>query len=401
RPASVKGWTAGTHRAVSPDATWAAVEPLLERAGVTRMADLTGLDRIGLPVRAAIRPRGRILQTTNGKGLRDVDARVSAAMEALEHAHCEAGPAAGSMVRASSGELESGNHGIGTAAPPAGTPVIAPGRLPLAIHGVAQSSEARIPWVQGRELRSGTEVWLPAGAVFAEMVPRLFAFSANGLASGNTVTEATLHALYEVVERDVVTRRIRGGLSLRPPTAERVVEDSVTDAGTAGVLARIRGAGLRASLMLLRHPGRMPVFWCALLDPAPFHPCTRVTFGYGAHLSPAVAAVRALTEAAQARLSYISGMREDLARKIELATEARVRPVFDYFDGLEPTLAWTDIQDLASDSLESDLATCLELTAHADGAPPPVYRAELTWDGVPLAVVRVLMEGAVVDRRWF
>jgi ribosomal protein S12 methylthiotransferase accessory factor len=70
---------------VSSEETIARVRPHLPALEVTRLADVTGLDRIGLPVYCAIRPRGLILQSTNGKGARVADAQASALMEAVEH----------------------------------------------------------------------------------------------------------------------------------------------------------------------------------------------------------------------------------------------------------------------------------------------------------------------------
>ena len=51
---------------------------------VARIAELTGLDTIGIPVFAAIRPMGRSLSTQQGKGITSEAARVSALMESLE-----------------------------------------------------------------------------------------------------------------------------------------------------------------------------------------------------------------------------------------------------------------------------------------------------------------------------
>src|SRR5258707_13825136 len=74
----------GTHRAATLDATWRRFAPAAKRAGITRIAELTGLDTIGIPVFAAIRPLGLSLSTQQGKGLTPLAAKVSALMEALE-----------------------------------------------------------------------------------------------------------------------------------------------------------------------------------------------------------------------------------------------------------------------------------------------------------------------------
>src|SRR5688500_7273953 len=55
-----------------------------EQAGVTRLADVTRLDRIGLPVWQAVRPMSRALSVHQGKGATDADAQVGALLEAVE-----------------------------------------------------------------------------------------------------------------------------------------------------------------------------------------------------------------------------------------------------------------------------------------------------------------------------
>src|SRR5438128_2287036 len=60
-----KAYYGGTHRVLSPEATLAKIEPHLSAIGVTRCADVTGLDRIGIPVFCAIRPQGKMIQVTN------------------------------------------------------------------------------------------------------------------------------------------------------------------------------------------------------------------------------------------------------------------------------------------------------------------------------------------------
>ena len=45
------------HRGKTPAQTLAHVTPLLSKLGITRLSDITGLDRIGLPVWSAVVPK--------------------------------------------------------------------------------------------------------------------------------------------------------------------------------------------------------------------------------------------------------------------------------------------------------------------------------------------------------
>ena len=67
--AGVKAYRHGTHRTVDPASTLARVQPYLAHTGITRIANVTGLDRIGVPVVMVCRPNSRSLAVSQGKGL--------------------------------------------------------------------------------------------------------------------------------------------------------------------------------------------------------------------------------------------------------------------------------------------------------------------------------------------
>ena len=59
------------------------------RCGISRVLDMTGLDRIGIPTFSAVRPDGMVLSISNGKGWTRAAAAVSAIMESIEVEHSE------------------------------------------------------------------------------------------------------------------------------------------------------------------------------------------------------------------------------------------------------------------------------------------------------------------------
>ena len=67
-PDGAKCHRLGTHRILSPAETVARVTPLMALMGITRVADVTGLDRIGVPVVMVCRPNARSLAVSQGKG---------------------------------------------------------------------------------------------------------------------------------------------------------------------------------------------------------------------------------------------------------------------------------------------------------------------------------------------
>src|SRR4051812_31442956 len=87
--AAAKHYVRGTHRVRPPHETVAEYRALMPRLGITRLANVTGLDTIGIPVYVAIRPNARCLATSQGKGLDHDAAKASALMESIETWHAE------------------------------------------------------------------------------------------------------------------------------------------------------------------------------------------------------------------------------------------------------------------------------------------------------------------------
>src|SRR5581483_7854239 len=75
----------GTPRGAATAETMARLRPHFGTIGLTRIAHVTGFDRIGIPVTLAIRPNSPDIGANSGKGLTREAAEVSAAMEAFEH----------------------------------------------------------------------------------------------------------------------------------------------------------------------------------------------------------------------------------------------------------------------------------------------------------------------------
>jgi ribosomal protein S12 methylthiotransferase accessory factor len=396
----VKGYVSGTHRLVAPADTIARVVAHLDALEITRLADVTGLDRLGIPVFCAIRPKGLILQSTNGKGLQPDAARASALMEAVEHHHAER-PI--ETVRASWRELMGGVETsklrqtarvIDEARRP-----VAPRTLPQYRSGTYWTDDFVIDWAPARDLLTGEPVWLPSSAVYSGASPCLHEFATNGLASGNHPVEAMLHGLYEVIERNAVSRlSVDGKIRVRPPVCRVVDPESLT--GMCGALhARVREAGVDLRLISVGSSCEVPTFWAALLDRAPFSESSTVNVGYGTHLCPDVAAVRAITEAAQSRLCYIHGAREDLAAKMAGHSSARLGQILNWFDRLRPDARWDSMLDGSTGDLQADLDRLLDRLRV--GGAEHVYVSDLTREPFNIPVVKVVVPGMTINRRFF
>ena len=67
--AGKKRYTHGTHRVCPPEETLERLRPHLATMGITRVANVTGLDRTGVPVVMVVRPNARSVAVSQGKGL--------------------------------------------------------------------------------------------------------------------------------------------------------------------------------------------------------------------------------------------------------------------------------------------------------------------------------------------
>jgi ribosomal protein S12 methylthiotransferase accessory factor len=366
----------GVYRVTTPQQTFARINPLLAEMGITRAADVTGLDRLGIPTWCAIRPNARQVQVANGKGLSHPAAKVSALMEAIEHWHAEY--TEGDVRAASTATLVRD-----------GVPHVAIGDLPDYEERVHLTDDRVVHWVRAESLVDGARVWVPACAVYL-IEPRFVHFSTNGLASGNHVVEATLHGLYEVIERDAVSRLKRGGLFL-PRGESHVIDLDTLPAGPVALLRdRLQRAGVQLVLIRVESIRPISTFWAVLLDSASPFACSYVNMGHGSHLSPIVAAIRAITEAAQSRLTFIQGSREDLWEESYEFGETHTR-VYSFFERQRGDLPWDDIADHASGDLLEDLETVVSGVASAGYTR--VYRIDLTSARFGIPVVKVLVPG--------
>lgn len=300
--------------------TFERVRPHLAQFGITRVARHTGLDKVGIPVWCAYTPNAKSIVVAQGKGLTDDDARASATMEALERAvACD--PFV-QVVTASMAVLQ----GEGRRADPLAQ-LIARG------HDLLSPDEV-IDWVASSDLSTGETVFVPYEAVTLDRTrPRnRYWQSSDGVASGNTVEEAIYHALMERIERDAYTLWQLRKLAQQQSTCidPAIFESSVV----TRLQEQLAAADLELRLFDITSDVQVSTF-TALLGPA--HEIrtntaryVEVTYGCGTHPVPERAAVRALTEAAQSRLTYISGARDDVFREVfERPLPERIRGLFD------------------------------------------------------------------------
>jgi ribosomal protein S12 methylthiotransferase accessory factor len=369
----VVAFSDGMHRVATLSETLSRIVPLLYEMGITRAADITGLDRIGIPTWCAVRPAALTIQVSNGKGTTHAAAKVSALMEAIELWHAE--HPSGNCLRSSVASLVAD-----------GVPHLPPSAVPEFRRDCHFTDRTVIDWVAGENLATASPVWVPrCAAVIAE--PSFVAYSTNGLASGNNLVEATLHGLYELIERDGVAQLRKRRFAL-PHRGSRVMDLTTLPVGPVSLLRdRLNMAGTR--LTLIRVAGNVPVniFFAAIVDPHATFACSSVNVGHGCHLSPTIAALRAITEAAQSRLTYIHGSREDLDVESYQFHEAH-RRLRGFFDAQVGEMSWSELEDRSNTNLSKDLD--LVLGDLRGAGHTQIYRIDLTCRRFGIPVVKLI-----------
>ncbi|MHB1109985.1 MAG: YcaO-like family protein [Devosia sp.] len=281
-----------------PAATVRAMRPFLHDLGVTRVARQTGLDRIGIPSFAAIRPNAATLAVNQGKGADDDAAEASAIMEAAEYCVAE-NPAVATHFLSTRQVLAAGLKSLDVTH-------LLPPDAPL-------DKERKIHWIEGTELHAGDAILVPYDAVVIGGTPRdlpQISQSTNGLASGNCLDEAVFHGLCELVERDAASLWV-----FKPDKGMRlscIAPEAFGDAEVDRLAGRIRASRLRINLFDQTTDLAIPCIM-AVIGPADRTPSLHfdLATGAGCHPVAAFAALRAITEAAQTRISNIAGARDD------------------------------------------------------------------------------------------
>jgi ribosomal protein S12 methylthiotransferase accessory factor len=375
-----KTFLAGTHRTVPPAETLRRLQPLLPAFGITRVANVTGLDRIAVPVVMVCRPNSRSVAVSQGKGLTLEAAKASGIMEAAEGYHAERIDRP--LRLGSARDLQ---HGL---------PLADADRLPRP-RDSRWDADMPILWIEAVDLASGDALWAPYEVVHANYTHPLpagsgcFAASTNGLASGNHPLEAICHAICEVIERDATSLSL--AWSKRDRDAARIDPESIADPACRSVLDSIRHAGFAVAIWETTTDVGVPAFDCVIVD-------ERTAGGHcgggsGCHPTTEIALLRALTEAVQVRNTYVTGSRDDLAAD-EYTPSTKAERLQRLRLSIGSTAPTRDIRAVASRSFDSFADECRWLLERLTAVGcAQVLAVDLTKPQFGLPVFRVVIPG--------
>ncbi|AGI47476.1 putative methanogenesis marker protein 1 [Thermoplasmatales archaeon BRNA1] len=364
--------------------TLARIRPLMERAGMEKPRDITGLDRLGIPVFSVDRPATREGEKNhfyNGKGPTPEQAEASGIMEAMERYAAE--PREDDEIAYGTYEQASD---IGLTVNPESL------ILPMPHRGAWMGQQ--IAWCEGYEMFRGCPVWVPACAVYHVYKPdedfQLFRSHTNGIAAGNTMEEAILHALLEDIERDAWSIAEYNETA----NADVIIGDENSVPGK--LLKKFRDAGVEVHLKDITTDIGITTIGAAADDVETKDP-EMLTIGVGTHLDPQIACIRALTEVAQSRATHKDGTKINaqlVKKNLELGYEGVKKQNPLWYRKSNKSKLLEDMPNLATDYVLDDIEVVLQHLM--DAGFDMVVCNDLTRPETGVPVVRMTVPGLEV-----
>ena len=379
----------GTYRVKDPVDTYDSNEEKLRTAGITRITEITHLDRVKIPVFSSIRPTAQSggVSVYAGKGATVEQARASAMMEGFERYSAEKQDIDQEKISISAyNEIKNDS-------------VLNPRDLLLPKSFENQNIEMqKLEWIEAEEIISESPILVPANAVFHPYIPNreikpcamaMFKGNTNGLASGNVIEEAVLHGIFEVVERDAwsifeLTKRNKKQIDL-----DTIENDTVRE-----LVEKFTSQGIKIKLMDITADLKIPTI-VASADDTVLKDAALLTLGVGTHLNPEIAAIRALSEVAQSRATQIHGTREDTVRADfmrKAGYENMKRTNKDYFVEEDEKINLSEKENKITGSIKKDIEVSIEEVQKA-GLDKVIYY-DLTREEIGVNVARVIIPKA-------
>ena len=367
-----------THRAVSPAQTIKNVEDKLKAAGVTRITEITHLDRVGIHVYSAIRPSAAkgAVSIYAGKGATKDQAKASAMMEAFERYSAEP------QQHQIKSNLICGSYDkIGNCIDPKS--LILP-NIPF------NPKKEELNWIKTVNIKDDKEYLIPVDAVFHPCNKKnsvnIFKSNTNGLASGNKIEEAIFHGITEVVERDAWSI-----FEFKRNKAPEINLNTIENPLISEIVNKFKNAGIDIKVLDLTSDVEMTTI-AAVSDDTVLRDPALLTLGVGTHLDPEIAILRALTEVAQSRATQIHGTREDTTRAVfmrKAGYERMKRINKHWFGESERIIELEDIKDKSGKSFKEDIETSMKLLKKAGFKD--ILFVDLTKPEINIPVVRVII----------
>jgi ribosomal protein S12 methylthiotransferase accessory factor YcaO len=328
-------------RVKSPDDTLAQIIPICKNIGVTRISDITYMDKLYIPNYSIFLPGTEdSIWVYSGKGPTKIQARVSGLMESIERFSSLSSTYSKKFIRGTYLEMSKSYN-----------KVLHPDEVVEPTLPTYSDKYSNIDFIPGFDLQNNQEVLVPAQLVLSKYSTKppsehAFLYShTNGLASGSVMEEAICHALCEVIERDAVSiadlcassipytffKKIyslnqTGAIRYPQVTDDQFVDDSsiFQDVDISEIskqyepikflVKRFRDANVSLLIKdITQKDIGIPTFVASSIEwiTSDYGYFAK---GYGTHVDARIALIRAITELSQTRAGNIQGARDDLKK---------------------------------------------------------------------------------------
>lgn len=334
---SRRKWTPlGTSRIQPVESTLEKVIPLTNKIGITRIADITNMDRLKIPNYSAVLPGTEdYIWVYSGKGPTKNHAKASVIMESIERFSSLPNNFTGLIVKGQYGELAKSYNVLKY------DEVMEPLSFQL-------NENMIMDYCTGYDLLNNKEMLIPLSLALFRYTPKppsvnpYSYFHTNGLASGNVLEEAICHGLCEVIERDAVSVAdfassafqyhvlksvenavIRSGRSINHLEAKKFTDDSsiypdinlekINYLPVKKIVNRFKHCNISLIVKDITTDLGIPTFIASSAEWVN-HDYGYLVEGHGTHPDARIAILRAITEVAQSRAANIQGSRDDLRK---------------------------------------------------------------------------------------
>jgi ribosomal protein S12 methylthiotransferase accessory factor len=334
---SRKKWNSnGTSRIQPVEETLEKVNPLVKEIGITRIADITDMDRLRIPNYSAVLPGTEdYIWVYSGKGPTKNHAKASVIMESIERYSSLPANYEGKILRGKYKELSKSYNVLKY------DEVVEPISFQL-------NDEMNMDYCIGYDLINQTDILVPSPLAIFRYTPSppsinpYSFFHTNGLASGNVMEEAICHALCEVIERDAVSiaefsssafqyhllktienEFLRKGVRLKSLDSKNFIDDNAiySDIDLNGlgyspverIVREFNKCHISLTVKDITTEIGIPTFIASSVEWVN-HDYGYLVEGHGTHPDSRIALMRAITEVSQSRAANIQGSRDDLRK---------------------------------------------------------------------------------------
>ena len=399
-------------RVKSVEETLSTVFPVSSNIGITRLADITDMDILGIPNFSAVLPGTEdYIWVYSGKGSTRLEAKASALMESVER-YC-------SLPSSNQKKMIQGSYKDVSKV----SKTLHPSNVvePMLFE---YDEEMIMDFLPGYDLINNEQILVPTPLGLFRYSPKPpavnpFAYHhTNGLASGNVLEEAICHSLCEVIERDAtslaelnasalpynalrtMTKYLSdNGLEIDPIDSTEFVDDdskfpdvdisNINFKPASNLVKKFNDVKIPLIIKDITSPIGIPTFNASSIEWIS-EDYGYLAEGHGTHPDARIALLRAITEVSQTRAANIQGARDDL-RKISYGNSNSDEKKTWQFMKSKNSIQFSEIKSYVNDDILDDIKLILS-RLNSNGLTKAIV-VDLTNPQIMIPVVRTIVPG--------